>query len=113
MSREFSPDKTNRTPWADVVTLIQQNETEDSAGYKEQQAQQEREIFCTFSEGASRAEYYEAMKAGVRVSASVEIWEDDYEQERRLEHEGTLYEIGRVYPTGRGTLLLYLTEVWR
>ena len=54
-----------------------------------------------------------AAKAGVRLSATVEIWEDDFEGERKLERDGDLYEIGRIYPTGRGTLMLYLTEVWR
>ena len=113
MSRAFSPDKTNRTPWSDLITLISDNTTEDSAGFVEHDPPTRREIFCTFTEGAARSEYYEAMKAGVRVSATVEIWEDDFEGERKLERDGDLYEIGRIYPTGRGTLMLYLTEVWR
>jgi hypothetical protein len=53
------------------------------------------------------------MKAGVQVSATVEIWEDDFEGERLLEFGGHRYQIGRSWPTGRGTLELYLTEVWR
>ncbi|MDY6418880.1 MAG: hypothetical protein SPK87_09080 [Bacteroidales bacterium] len=61
----------------------------------------------------SRSEYYEAMKAGVQVSATVEIWEDDFEGEWLLEFGGHRYQIGRSWPTGRGTLELYLTEVWR
>ena len=52
-------------------------------------------------------------KAGQRVSASIEIWEDDYDSERLVDFEGKRYEAGRITPTGRGTLLIYLSEVWR
>ena len=112
MSKAFSPDKTNRTPWTDVVSLIAVVATEDAAGY-ETKTETSRDVFCTFTNGVSRAEYYEAMKAGVQVSATVEIWEDDFEGERLLEFGGHRYKIGRSWPTGRGTLELYLTEVWR
>ena len=113
MSKAYSADKTNRTPWSDVITLIREEKREDEAGFDKVDPPRRREIFCTFTEGASRAEYYEAMKAGVRISATVEVWEDDFEGERQLEHSGVRYEIGRTWPTGRGTLILYLTEVWR
>lgn len=113
MSKAYSPEKTNRTPWADVITLIRQESREDEAGFEKKDPPRRREIFCTFTEGASRAEYYEAMKAGVRISATVEVWEDDYQGEQLLERGPVRYEIGRTYPTGRGTVMLYLTEVWR
>lgn len=112
MSKVWSPGGTNRTPWTDVCELISTVSVSDTEGY-ETTTETAREIFCTFSQGASRAEYYEAMKAGVRISATVEIWEDDFQGERLLEHEGVRYEIGRVFPTGRGTLEMSLTEVWR
>lgn len=95
-----------------MIELIKTTKTKDADGYKTAE-EQKREVFCTFAEGASRSEYYEAMKAGVRVSATVEVWEDDYEGERMLAYDGRRFEIGRSYPTGSGTLLLYLTEVWR
>ena len=114
MSKTFSPEKSNRTPFTDRVTLVAENVTgRDADGYDIMGTPTEREIFCGFSEGVSRAEYYEGMKAGVRLSATAEIWEDDYQGERRLEHGSRKYQIGRVWPTGRGTLQLYLTEVWR
>lgn len=106
-------EKTNRTPWCDVVKLLTYEKQEDEAGFVIPASPTEREVFCTFVNGVSRAEYYEGAKAGVRVAASVEVWEDDYERERRLVHENIMYEIGRVYPTGRGTLILYLSEVVR
>ena len=113
MSKAFSPEKTNRTPWSDLITLISENTTEDDAGFVEHDPPTRREVFCTFIEGAARSEYYEAMKAGVRISATVEIWEDAFQGERKLERGDKTYEIGRTYPTGRGTMMLYLTEVWR
>ena len=108
-----SAEKTNRTPWSDVITFLAYEKQEDEAGFERPVPPSRREVFCTFINGVSRAEYYEGAKAGVRVSASVEVWEDDYEGERRLSHEGNVYDIGRAYPTGRGTLILYLTEVVR
>jgi hypothetical protein len=112
MSTKFTPHNTNRTPWTDSATLISATETEDAAGYITR-TESEREVFCTFTNGVGRTEYYEAMKAGVQVSATVELWEDDYEDERILEYGDKRYSIGRCWPTGRGTLELYLTEVWR
>lgn len=112
MSTAWSPGSTNRTPWCDVVSLISVVSEEDAAGY-ETKSEIAREVSCTFTNGVSRAEYYEAMKAGVRVSATVELWEDDFENERLLEFEGKRYEIGRCWPTGRGTVDLSLSEVWR
>lgn len=112
MSKVWSPGGTNRTPWSDVCSLITTVSVSDTDGYRTE-TETSRDIFCTFTNGASRAEYYEAMKAGVRVSATVEIWEDDFQNERLLEHDGVRYEIGRVWPTGRGTLELSLSEVWR
>ena len=112
MSRRWQPNNTNRTPWCDCVELITTVKTEDADGYVTE-TESAREISCTFTNGVGRAEYYEAMKAGVRVSATAEIWEDDFQGERILEHEGKRYEIGRCWPTGRGTLELSLSEVWR
>lgn len=114
MSKPASWEQSNRTPMTDVVTLIGgASQGKDADGYDVPATPTEREIFGGFAKGVSRAEYYEAAKAGVRLSATVEIWEDDYQSERLLEHDGHRYQIGRTWPTGRGTLQLYLTEVWR
>lgn len=112
MSKPYSPEKTNRAPWSDYVELITVSSTKNASGYEEK-TESRREVCCNFCDGVSRAEYYEAAKAGTRVTASVELWEDDYDKERELDFEGTRYKIGRVTPTGRGTQLLYLEEVWR
>jgi hypothetical protein len=43
----------------------------------------------------------------------VEIGEEDYQNVREREFGSRRFQIGRVWQTGRGTLQLYLTEVWR
>lgn len=111
MSKPYRSERTNRVPWSDYVELIAVSEARDEKGYRTS-TETRREVCCSFCAGASRAEYYEAAKAGIRVTASVELWEDDYSKERELECEGIRYRIGRVTATGRGTLLLYLEEVW-
>lgn len=104
--------KTNRTPFTDVCELISSAPAKDSEGYNTSlPAPTSREVFCSFSEGVNRAEYYEAMKAGVKLSATVEIWEDDFAGERELLHGTVKYKIGRTWPTGNGTIFLYLEEV--
>ena len=114
MSKTFSPEKSNRTPMTDRAVLIGGGTSgKDADGYDVPAETTRREIFCGFAEGGSRAEYYEAMKAGVRLSATAEIWEDDFQGERLLEYDNRKFQIGRVWPTGRGTMQLYLTEVWR
>lgn len=113
MSKPFSPERTNRTPWMDYILLIKENSTKDADGYEQKSEPTEREICCTFFEGVVRSEFYEAAKAGVKLSATVEIWEDDYQQEELLQYGDDSYHIRRSFPTGRGTLMLYLEEVTR
>ena len=112
MSQKYSPVRTNRTPWMDDLVLITQLKTEDADGYITV-TETERTVRCTFSEGITRSEFYEGMKAGIGLSASAEIWAEDYQNEEICEIESARYKIIRVYATGRGTLELSLSEVKR
>lgn len=112
MSRPFVPHNTNRTPWTDDLTLISVEVTQDAEGY-ETRTETEREIFCCFYDGVGRDEFYESMKAGMRASASAEVWAEDYERETLAEHAGIRYVVNRHYETGRGTVMLILQEVIR
>lgn len=106
--------KTNRTPFSDVLTLIKTTDKRDADGYLVGTAPAERrEVFCSFVDGASRSEFYEAAKAGIRIAATVEVWEDDYNRERLVSISDTDYKVERVWPSGTGTLFLYLSEVIR
>lgn len=104
--------RSNRTPFTDLCTLIALEISKDEEGY-DTTNEIRREIFCSVSDGVNRAEYYEAMKSGVKLSATIEVNDGDYEKEQILEHEGTRYKIERVYPTGYGTLELSCSEVVR
>lgn len=104
--------RSNRAPFTDLCQLIRTVKQKDSEGYYTT-TEIKREIFCSVSDGINRAEYYEAMKAGVKLSATVEVNEGDYEKEQMLEQEGTRYKVERVYPTGYGTIELSCSEVVR
>lgn len=104
--------RSNKTPFTDLCTLIALEISKDEDGY-DTTNEIKREIFCSVSDGVNRAEYYEAMKSGVKLSATIEVNDGDYEKEQILEHEGTRYKIERVYPTGYGTLELSCSEVVR
>lgn len=106
--------KTNRTPMTDLCRLIRVESLQDADGYAAgTPAETEREVWCSFHEGAVRSEFYEAAKAGIRVSATVEIWEDDYEGETLVSIMDTRYRLVRSFPSGHGTLYLSLEEVMR
>lgn len=104
--------RSNRAPFTDLCTLIALKISKDKDGY-DSIDEIKREILCSVSDGVSRSEYYEAMKAGVKLSATIEVNDGDYDKEQILEHEGTRYKIERVYPTGYGTLELSCSEVVR
>ena len=104
--------RSNRAPFTDLCTLIRLEISKDEDGY-DSINEIKREIFCSVSDGVSRSEFYEAMKAGVKLSATIEVNDGDYDKEQILELEGTRYKIERVYPTGYGTLELSCSEVVR
>ena len=104
--------RSNRAPFTDLCTLIRWEISKDKDGY-DSTNEIKREIFCSVCDGVSRSEFYEAMKADVKLSATIEVNDGDYDKEQILEHEGTRYKIERVYPTGYGTLELSCSEVVR
>lgn len=101
--------KSNRTAFCDLCSLIAVTETEDADGYT-LKAETPAEVFCSITSGVARSEMYEALKAGIKLSGTAEVWEDDFSGQTVLEHEGVRYNIVRAYPTGRGTLELSLSQ---
>ena len=98
--------KSNRTPFTDLCKLIAVKKTYETEDVP-------TEVFCSVSQGVGRTEFYEALKAGVRLSLVVEVNEFDYDGQTVLEHDGHRYSIERTYPTGYGTLELSCAEVTR
>ena len=105
--------KSNRTPFTDICQLIAVEAQRDKDGYEQDPKESETEVFCSVNAGVVRSEFYEAYKAGIRLSVTVELWENDYSDQTFLEHEKKRYKIVRTYPTGHGTLELTCSEVIR
>lgn len=99
--------------WADVVTLLTVDTGEDSDGYQNDKQTWTRDVAAIFTEGVRGVEHTEDQKNAVRRYAAAEIWEGDYAGERSLRYNGRDYTIHESKPTGRGTMLLALEEVWR
>ena len=83
----------------------------DSDGY-DTITELKTQVFCSVS-GVVRSEFYEALKAGIEMSISLEVWEDDYNGAAALEYESKRFKVERSFPTGHGTLQLNCSEVKR
>jgi hypothetical protein len=102
--------KSNRTPFSDVCELVVVTISKDADGY-DVNTETKAQVFCSVNTGAVRSEFYEALKAGVKLSITVEVWQDDYNNATMLDFDEKRYKIERVYPTGHGTLELTCSEV--
>lgn len=112
MKGGFLSHRSNDTPWMDEISLITVVTTRDNAGYNVD-TETSRTVDCNFYDGVSRGEFYESMKAGMRASATAEVWPEDYLKETLVEFDGVRYEVIRHYPSGYGTIYLILKEVVR
>lgn len=103
--------RANNTPFMDICNLISVEDSKDSDGYPIA-TETAREVFCSVCDGVVRSEFYEAYKAGITASATIELWQDDYfdawpkgyNNDRLIEQDGVRYKVIRQYPTGYGTL---------
>lgn len=83
--------------WRDVAYLCRETETFDKFHRPQKGTFSKREIICNVK-GVKRTEFYQAQTAGYKPEISVEIKECDYEKERYLEFDGTMYKVIRTYP---------------
>ena len=63
--------------------------------------------------GVTRAEFYEAMKSGMELTAAFEMWACDYGGQKVIEHNGKRYKVERAFPLGDGVVQLNCSEVTR
>lgn len=96
----------------DTIKLVDVVTTEDADGY-ETFEEKLTEVKCDSGNGVTRAEFYEAMKAGVELSAAFLMWACDYGGQKVIEHRGKRYKVERAFPTGDGALQLNCSEVKR
>lgn len=96
----------------DVCDLIAYRYTKDSEGY-ETEVETRTEVFCNWTDGVGQNEFYLAHKEGFQASASVEIFEDDYNKEKIVEFHGVRYNVIRMFVRKPDVAVLILEEVTR
>lgn len=99
--------------WIDTVSFPTALVVQDADGYESKTDVTPRDVRVIFVEGVDAARQTGAGKEGLRRTATVEIWTGDYQNEQQLSHDGKLYNVTKRERTGRGSLLLFLEEVWR
>lgn len=102
--------KSNTSEWSDGISLVHRVSAADADGY-ETFTETSHEAFADFSTGVSRAEFYEAQKLGMKLSATVEILSMDYNNEEIVVHNGARYNVIRSYPATFDTITLVLEEI--
>lgn len=99
--------------WRDSVELIPETATKDAEGYDITAEGTPRTVTAIFARGIDVELYSSGDKAGMRQTATVEIWTGDYQGETLVRYDGADYKVQKLRNTGRGTVLLELEEVWR
>lgn len=96
----------------DTIKLVDVVVTEDADGY-ETFEEKLTEVKCDSGNGVTRAEFYEAMKAGMELTAAFEMWACDYDGQKLIEHKGKRYKVERAFPMNDGVVQLNCAEVKR
>lgn len=99
--------------WRDIVVLKHRISSRDASGYPGTATTECRDVQAILPQGVVYEKDGEGMKQKLRAKTTAEIWEGDFLGEDLLEYKDVLYEIEKLSRTGRGTLLLTCTEVWR
>ena len=96
----------------DTIKLVDVVVTEDADGY-ETTAETLTEVKCDSGNGVTRAEFYEAMKAGMELTAAFEMWACDYGGQKVIEHNGKRYKVERAFPLNDGAVQINCSEAKR
>ena len=96
----------------DTIKLVDVVADMDADGY-ETFDEKLTEVKCDSGNGVTRAEFYEAMKAGMELTAAFEMWACDYGGQKVIEHNGKRYKVERAFPTGDGVVQLNCAEIKR
>lgn len=102
--------KSNRTPFSDVCELVATTKGTDADGYVTI-TETKTQVFCSVNTGVVRSEFYAALKVGVKLSVTIEVWEEDFNGADKVNFGDKVYKIERTYPTGYGTIELNCSEV--
>ena len=96
----------------DAISLVSMTRTTDTDGY-ETTTETLTEVMCDSGNGVTRSEFYEAMKAGVELTAAFEMWACDYDGQKVIEHRSKRYKVERAFPIGDGVVQLNCSEIKR
>jgi hypothetical protein len=96
----------------DTIKLVDIVADMDADGY-ETFDEKLTEVKCDSGNGVTRAEFYEARKAGVELSAVFLMWACDYGGQKEIEHHGKRYRVERAFPLPDGVMQLNCSEVKR
>ena len=94
----------------DTISLVSMTKITDTDGY-ETTTETLTEVMCDSGNGVTRSEFYEAMKAGIKLTAVFEMWACDYGGQEHIEHNGKRYKVERAFPFGDGAVQLNCSEV--
>ena len=96
----------------DTISLVNVVKTTDADGY-DTTTETLTTVMCDSGNGVTRSEFYEAMKAGIRLTAACEMWACDYDGQKVIEHNGKRYNVERAFPLGDGAVQLNCSEIKR
>lgn len=96
----------------DTISLVNVIKTTDADGFNTI-TETLTTVKCDSGNGVTRSEFYEAMKAGIKLTAAFEMWACDYGGQEYIEHNGTRYKVERAYPLAGGEIQLNCSEVVR
>lgn len=101
--------QSNSCPFCDQCDLVAVTDTLDSDGYATS-TETKTSVWCSIIDGVSRKEFYEAEKAGHRLTTTIEVWSDDYTGQKLVDVNSKRYSVVRAYPSGHGPVELYCEE---
>ena len=96
----------------DTISLVNVVKTTDEDGY-DTTTETLTTVMCDSGNGVTRSEFYEAMKAGIKLTAAFEMWACDYGGQEYIEHNGKRYKVERAFPLGDGAIQLNCSEIKR
>ena len=96
----------------DTISLVSTAKITDADGY-DTTTETLTTVMCDSGNGVTRSEFYEAKKAGIKLTAAFEMWACDYGGQEYIEHNGKRYKVERAFPLGDGAVQLNCSEIKR
>lgn len=93
----------------EVLTLVDQTFTKKDNGF-ETVEETKTDIFCNWRDGVSFDEFYTSRKAGLKASASAEVFFAEYGGQEFVEFKGVRYKVIRAYQNRPDYKILVLQE---